>query len=114
MAAGSTKIVAASGNGAAWEVVSAQWKPSVTPYPHLYIDVQNAAGQTLHNVQVSVRWHGGSTILMPGGSRNHTVSMPITNPADVYIIAVAGGSGQAVQARGAENSSLYVVLQSKN
>ena len=113
MAAGSAKIIAAQGHGTAWKVVSAQWKPSVTPYPHLYIDVRNAAGQILHNVQVSVRWRGGSTILMPGGSRNHTVSMPLANPADVYIIAVAGGSGQAVQARGTTDSSLYVVLQSE-
>ncbi len=114
MAANSTKIITARGNGTVWKVVSAQWKPSVTPYPRLYVDVQNANGQVLHNVQVSVRWNGGSTILMPGGSRNHTVSMPLTNPADVYIITVAGGSGQAVQARGTENSSLYVILQSEN
>ncbi len=111
MAANSTEIIAARGKGEPWKIVSAVWKPANTPYPRVYIDVRDASGKLLHNRQISVQWRGGSTILMPGGGRNHSASMPITTPADVYIIAVAGGSGQAVKARGSENYSLYVEIQ---
>lgn len=111
MEAQSTKIVPANGKGAAWQIVSAEWKPSSTPYPRLYVDVYDAGGRLLLNQQIHVAWTGGWSLLIPGGESSHSVSMHLSNSADVYTIGIAGSKGQAVQARGAEGYSLYVAFK---
>lgn len=111
MDAQSAKIIPVSGKGPAWQITSAEWKPASTPYPRLYVDVYDAGGRLLLNQQIHVAWTGGWSLLIPGGESNHSVSMPLANSTDVYTIKIAGGQGQAVQARGAEGYSLHVVFK---
>ncbi len=111
MPALTAKIISAKGSGPGWQVASAEWKQSTTPYPHIYLDVRSASGRLLKTEQLRVSWTGGWTLLMPGGSRSHTATVPLSNPDDVYRVSIAGGSGQAVQARGKAGYSLYITFE---
>lgn len=95
------QIVPLAGPGPAQEVTQAEWQAATSPYPRLRVNLLNNNGQ-----QVRVAWSDGWAMLVPepGGS----ASMPLTKPDETYIISVAGGSGQAVQATGAEGYDLHV------
>jgi hypothetical protein len=106
----STKIISATGRGPAWEVTTAQWQTAAGEYPRLYIDVFDASGRRLAEQQVQVDWTGGWTLLITERTAAHSASMPLTAPSDVYVVSLAGGSGQAVKARGAEGYDLQITF----
>lgn len=107
----SAEIVPAGGSGPAWEVTLARWRTAAGAYPRLYLDVVDAGGRRLDGQQVRISWSGGWSLLVTGGLSGHSASMPLAVPTDVYLITIAGGSGQSVRARGAAGHDLHVTFR---
>jgi hypothetical protein len=111
MPALSTKIVPVSGEEQGWNVESAEWQSAYGTYPRIRIDVLDSGGTRVKGEQVRVSWSGGWTVLVTGQIPNKIDSLPISAPSDVYVINVAGASGQAVVARGAEGHDLRITFR---
>ena len=109
----SVETVKANGKGTPWRVDAAEWQSAAGPYSFLYVDVLDAAGQRA-STQVRVDWTGGWTLLVTEKRGAHSATMPLVVPSDSYVIGIAQGSGQAVQAHGAPGYDLHVTfLQSQ-
>jgi hypothetical protein len=109
----SVETVKANGKGTPWRVDTAEWQSAAGPYSYLYVDVLDAAGRRA-STQVRVDWTGGWTLLVTEKQGAHSATMPLVVPSDSYVIGIAQGSGQAVQARGAPGYDLHVTfLQSQ-
>ncbi len=100
----SIQIVPLTGSGPAWQVAQADWQPASSTYPRLRVQVVNAAGEALGGQQLRVEWPGGWNLLLTAS--DHSVTMPLTNPAGPYRITIAGGSGQGLEATGAKGLDL--------
>jgi hypothetical protein len=105
------EIIPVAGNGPGWQVTAASWKSSATPYPRLRINVLDEYGRQLTGQQVRVEWTGGWTILITEPNKGYNATLPIHQPADMYVIKIAGGSGQGVRARGASGHDLSATFQ---
>ncbi|MEW5956800.1 MAG: hypothetical protein AB1801_03680 [Chloroflexota bacterium] len=100
------EIIPVGGNGPAWQVTEATWLSAATDYPRLRINVLDKTGQQMAGQQVRVEWPGSWTLLVTERGNGHSASLPITTPGDTYVIKVAGGSGQGVQATSADGYDL--------
>jgi hypothetical protein len=47
-----------------------------------------------------VEWTGGWTLLITEPGKGHNATLPINKPNDMFVIKIAGGSGQGIRARG--------------
>jgi hypothetical protein len=106
-----TEIITAGGTGPGWQVSAANWKTAATPYPRLRINVLDEHGRQLNGEQIRVEWTGGWTLLVTEPGKGHNATMPLRHPADMYVVKIAGGSGQAVRARGANGHDLNLTFQ---
>ncbi len=95
-----TEVIPIPGGGPAWEVTAASWKGATTPYPRLRLNVLDEYGRQLNGQQVRVEWTGGWTMLLTESGKSHNATMPLRASNDMYVIKVAGSSGQALRARG--------------
>ncbi len=106
-----TEVIPVSGKGEQWQVSSAQWKTSLTPYPRLRLNVLNEYGQQTTGQQIRVEWTGGWALLITEPGKTHNATLPIHAPNDMYVISIAGGGGQGVRARGAAGYDLNATFQ---
>ncbi len=100
-------IIPVSGKGN-WQITYADWQSAATAYPRLRLNIVDANGRRLNGQQIRVEWSGGWTILLTESGK---ASLPISIPHDTYLIRVAGGGGQAIQATGAEGYDLNAIIQ---
>ncbi|MCB0155526.1 MAG: hypothetical protein KDF65_12090 [Anaerolineae bacterium] len=107
----SAEIISVSGRGPAWSVTQANWQTAASPYPRLRINVLDQNGRQLGGQQVRVQGSGSSSILLTEASGAHNASVPLTAPGGVYVVSIAGGSGQAVRAKGADGHDLTITFQ---
>lgn len=107
----STEIIPVSGPGSAWDVTKAEWQTAVSKYPRLRINVLDSNGQQIVGQQVRVEWSNGWTLLLTEAGRNYSASLPIASPSDTYLVRIAGGSGQAVRAKGADGFDLNATFR---
>lgn len=106
-----TEVIPLPGNGPAWEVTAASWKGAATPYPRLRLNVLDEYGRQLSGQQVRVEWTGGWTILLTEAGKGYNATMPLRAINDMYVIKVAGGSGQGLRARGDEGHDLNATFK---
>jgi hypothetical protein len=107
----SVKIIPVSGSEPAWDVAEAKWQVAAGPYPRIRVAVLDTGGRRLKGQQVRVSWSGGWSILVTGQVGKQDNSFPMTAPADVYVVSVAGAGGQAAVARGADGHDLVVTFR---
>jgi hypothetical protein len=107
----SVKIIPVSGRSPGWDVAEAKWQAAAGPYPRIRVTVLDAGGRRLKGQQVRVSWTGGWSLLVTGQVGKQDNSVPMTTPADVYVVSVAGARGQAVVAKGAEGHDLVVTFR---
>jgi hypothetical protein len=100
----SIQVIPLTGSGPAWQVAQADWQPATSTYPRLRVQVLDAGGRALAGQQLRVEWPGGWQLLLTAS--DHSVTMPLTNPADTYRITIAGSSGQGLEATGAPGLDL--------
>lgn len=100
------EIIDVPGDGPGWQVTAASWKSSATPYPRLRLNILDEYGRQMAGQQVRVEWTGGWTLLITEPGKGYNATLPIQRPADMYVIKIAGGSGQGVRARGAAGYDL--------
>lgn len=105
------EIITVPGEGSPWQVPHAQWQPTTNRYPRLRVNVVDAAGRQMSGQQVRVQWATDWVVLITEPGRN--VSLAISRPDEVYQIRIAGGGGEAVQARGKEGHNLVLTFQHK-
>jgi hypothetical protein len=111
MAALTTEIIPVAGKGPGWQVVESRWVQSNSRYGRIYVNILDAAGTPTTDKQVRVEWSNGWTLLLADPRVSTGLSLPLRSADDVYQVSIAGGSGQAVRARGLAGYDLNVTFR---